>query len=564
VALASQIQGEEYYRVAIGQGMYTAELPSNIPDGYSAVCYNMVASGDSVENRIAIKRSSIDWKVMADTPAYGDTSAGPSTDNDGYFCQIDPWGRTPNKIAFAWGASGYTVPAEVPRGNYVELIRSAGGTGTDGYIQYGIADEFLGMCDYNGTVYFSIRANGIRKITNINWVTNTVTAVAVASAGTGTLKGLFTFKDRLWGWNNNKLYFTDLPTTPGGAPETWAFASNVIVFNPPNGNCQIKQVVSLGNKLAVFTTNGFFTLLVEGAPASWILRILDSRSISTSSQCAFESKGIIYYVNSAGVWATNNLTTTKLSAVIDDQWFLSKGMRVHTINFYEDGMVVSIGKISTDRKFFDIPYCKTFYSKLDPIGWAEWNINSYGLGTRDYHYALVWSLTDKIPTFQNAEPTVYAMIYVTDSTQVTKVRAVMQVRIFDGGTDEWQERDGVNHTLPVGIYLSTKRFDGGNPYNIKRAKRGMLEVFTSDAEHDITTSWDIDATVGEATEVRAKTILDQTVGVGSNLLQIPNQFYYRRAALNVRAELQTADSQIKIKDIAIAQDTGRAEFEQTR
>jgi hypothetical protein len=140
----------------------------------------------------------------------------------------------------------------------------------------------------------------------------------------------------------------------------------------------------------------------------------------------------------------------------------------------------------------------------------------------------------------------------------------MQVRIFDGGTDEWQERDGNNHTLPVGIYLSTKRFDGGNPYNIKRAKRGMLEVFTSDAEHDITTSWDIDATVGEATEVRAKTILDQTVGVGSNLLQIPNQFYYRRAALNVRAELQTADSQIKIKDIAIAQDTGRAEFEQTR
>lgn len=565
MALASQIAGEEYYRIALGQGMYTAELPSNIPDGYSSVCYNMVAAGDSIENRIGIRRSSVDWKILEFNPANGDTIGTTNPDNSGYFCQIDPWGRTADKIAFGWGARGYTVPGDVLVANHtLNLVRSIGGSG-DGFMSVNLTNEFLGMCDYNGTVYFSVRVAGVQKITNVNWSTDSITYTAVASSVGGALKGLMTFKDRLWGWNGNRLYFTDLPTTPGGAPETWPFATNTIPFAPPNGACEIKQVVPLGNKLAIFTTNGFFTLLVEGAPASWILRILDSRSVSTASQCAFESKGIIYYVNTQGVWATNNLTSTKLSAVIEDQWFLAKGTRVHTLVPYEDGMIVGIAKAAaSDTRYFDKEFCRTFYSKLDPIGWAEWNINTYGMGTGNYNLAMIWSATDKIPTFLNSEPTVYTMVWYTDSTDVTKTKAVMQLLIFDGGTDQWVDRAGTVNNLPVGIFLKTKRFDGGNPYNLKRAKRGMLEVFTSDAEHDFTTSWDIDASTSEATEIRTKDKIVGTVGVGSNLIQILNQFFYRRAALNLRSELQSDTSQVKIKDLAIAQDTGRSEFEEAR
>src|SRR5215510_1275158 len=111
MALASQIPGEEYYRVAIGQGMYTAEIPSNIPDGYASICYNAVASGDSIENRIGIKTFSYNWKVMDNTPAAANFNTVVSADNEYYFCQIDPWGRTANKIAFGWGSQGYSVPA---------------------------------------------------------------------------------------------------------------------------------------------------------------------------------------------------------------------------------------------------------------------------------------------------------------------------------------------------------------------------------------------------------------------------------------------------------------------
>ena len=327
MALASQIAGEEYYRIAIGQGMYTSELPSNIPDGFSPVCYNMVATGDSLENRIGIKRSSVDWKILEGAPNFNVIIDGLT-----FFNQIDPWGQDSSRIAFGWGSVGTSVPADTANASTLNLVRAYGATGTgDGFMSVALpAGQYcLGMCQYNGIVYISLTGQGIHKITAVNWSTDSVTYTQIPSTALSTLNGLFTFKDRLWGWGQgtgsggaNTLYFTDLPTT-GGQPETWALGANQIKFVGPRGAGMIKQVVPLGNRLAVFTTNGLFTLLVEGAPASWILRVLDSRSISTTSQCAFESKGIIYYVNTTGVWATNTLTVTKLSAVIDDQWFSS-------------------------------------------------------------------------------------------------------------------------------------------------------------------------------------------------------------------------------------------------
>ena len=563
MALASQIAGEEYYRVAIGQGMYTSELPSNIPDGFSAVCYNMVATGDSLENRIGIKRSSVDWKVMQTAPNIAGTVTG---DHLYFFSQINPWGNDSTQIAFGWGSAGLLVPSGASAGNNLNLVRASGAAGAgDGFMSVSLpAGQYcIGMCQYNGTVYISLYAQGVHKVTNVNWTADTLTYQQIVSSAGGTIYGLFTFKDRLWGWNGNNLYFTNLPTT-GGQPEQWAFAANLVKVVGPGGAGRIEQVVPLGNRLAIFTTNGLYTLLVEGAPGSWILRVLDSKSISTASQSAFESKGIIYYVNTTGVWATNTLTVTKLSAVIDDQWFLAQGPRCHTICSYEDGMVVSISKNTTDPAYFDKSNCKAFYSKLDPIGWTEWNVNRNQLGTGNYNLAMMWSMTDKIPTYLNADPTVYVMGVYTDSTEAVKTYPVYQFLIMDGGNDQYVTRANTLETQPVGIYLKTKHFDGGNQYNIKHAKKGMIELFSSDTTHQINTSWDIDATTSVGTEVRTNGLNDFVVGVGSNMIQIPNDFHYRRASLNVRTSLQTDNSQIKIKDVAIAQDTGRAEFEAVR
>jgi uncharacterized protein (UPF0333 family) len=473
-----------------------------------------------------------------------------------------------------WSSRGGTVPANTLNVPTLNLIRAEGThDGNDGYIAADMTNIGLvtGICQYQGTIYISALGGtvttvpSVHKITAINWATDAITTVPIASSNNLDIQGLFTFKDRLWGWNGAKLYFTDLPANAGAFPEAWAAAANVINFVGPNGAGKIKSVVPLSNRLCVFTNNGLFTLLVEGAPASWIMRVLDSKSISTTSQTAFETKGIIYFVNTNGVWATNSLSITKISMVIDDQWFQAKGQRIHMINEYEDGISVSVARLIPGTISFDRDSSQTFYTKLDPIGWTEWNINPYSMPARPERMVGVWSTTDKIPTYVNPEPTVYTNLWVTDSAVGNPQLSVLQLLIFDGGKDIYSDRQGTTRTIPVGILLKTKLFDGGNQYNKKFAKKGMLEVFSSSGlvnqKHIFTTSWDIDVTIDASTEKRTTPLDDFVVGVGSNLIQVPALYWYRRAAFNLRANLQDDSSQIKIKDITLAQNTGRGAFE---
>ena len=364
-----------------------------------------------------------------------------------------------------------------------------------------------------------------------------------------------------------ELYYTDLPAV-GGLPETWAFTSNFVPFVGPNGAGRIKKVVPLGNKLLVFTMAGLFTLIVEGPPASWILRLLDSKSISTTNQCAFESKGIVYYINSVGVWATNSLYNTKISGVIEDQFFLAKGHRTHSIVPYEDGLLISISKITeANLQAYDAPNCRIFYSKLDPVAWTEWNIETKSVHPTpiaNRRICSIYAITDKTATYLNPEPVVYALAFVTKSAEATPSNAVLQLLVFDGGEDQIVDETNTVVTAKVNLYLKTKNMDGGNPYNLKQNKRGLLEIYTSETEHLFTTAWEIDATTSDGQAVRRTVNQDFTVGNGSNLAQIPAMFHYRRCGLIFSADLQSNDTQIKIKDMAIVQNVERGEYEKIR
>jgi hypothetical protein len=534
---------EEIYEVELGSGMYTSELNSNIPDGFSPVCYNMVATGDSLENRIGFRRPSVDWKIQDPLFNYSTSEL--------VFTQLDPWSESSSQPAFAWSARGRTVPGDVANSATLNFVRAQGTVdANDGFMSVVIPAPVIGIAQYRGTIYFSQYNSGVKKITGFNWAADSMTYSAVASSSLNNY-GLISFKDRLWAYENSYLKYTQSASI-GGLPENWGSGLYLIPIVGPNGEGKIRKIVPLGNKLGIFTTNGLFALTVEGEPSSWILRVLDSQSISTSYQCAFESKGVIYYINTQGVWATNLLTTTKLSGVIEDQFFQATGARVHYITSYEDGLLASIAKttgFAIATSHYDKENCRIFYTKLDPIAWTEWNMNRNGFGTSSYQMAAVISTTDKIPTYLNGDPTVYAMLAVTDSTAAATQKAVALLTVLDGGSDNW--------VTPVGVFLKTKGFDAGNAIRLKRLKQAYLEAFTSDAAHSFEFSWDLDTTTSIGTEVRTSLLNDFTVGIGSNILRVPADFRFRRAAFNLRTELQSDTSQIKIKSLTTVIDTGR-------
>ncbi len=553
---------EEYYRVALGQGLYTAELSTNIPDGYSSVCYNFIATGDSVENRSGMKRSSVEWNTWIEY------IAGPSINTAlDRFYEISPWSGDSSRPAFIWASSGYDAETGgAALGTTLNLVRASGAIdANDGFMSVSIPSACSGVCQYNGSIYFLLNT-GVQKITAINWATDSLTYSAIASGTISGLRGLITFKDRLWAFSGSRLYYTDLPPV-GGQPETWAAATNFVQVVGPGGSAWILQVVPLGNKLIIFTTIGLFTLLVEGEPASWILRVLDSKSISTSFQTAFESKGVVYYVNTEGVWATNGLRVSKMSAVIDDQFWRATGARVHTITHYEDGMIVSIVKLaphsSGTPRYADHENCVVLYSKLDPVCWTQWDVGEYEKAEDDFSLIGIHSTTGKIPTYLNNDPIVYIMALTSRGTTVAARRTAAQLLVFDGGKDEYMTASTVVIDQ-VQLFLQTKHFDAGNQFNLKKSKRGMIEMFTSDTEHRMTSSWNIDATESFDTEEQLIITEDFSVGLGSNLIQFKADFFFRRASLNLRTFLQGDDSQIKIKDIAVAIDVGRNEFERVR
>jgi len=556
----SDVYAEEYYKIALGQGLYTSELSTNIPDGYSVSCYNMIATGDSLENRPGLKKPSVDWVSWS----YVAAAPSPASSIDAFY-EIAPWGGDSSKPAFIWSSSGYDAQTSgTAIGATLNLIRAEGThDANNGFASVSIPTASRGICQYDGTIYFLL-ATGVQKVTAINWATDSVTYSAVASGTISSMEGLISFKDRLWAFLGNKLYYTNIPTV-GGLPETWAAATNFVPVVGPGGASKILKVVPVGNKLCIFTTNGLFTLLVEGEPASWIFRILDSKAICTSHQCAFESKGIIYYVTTEGVWGTNGLKCSDLSKMISDSFFLSTGTRMHTITHYEDGMIVSVIKLtaSGDVANVDNAFSNVFYSKLDPICWTNWDVGNVDKPDTDFSLVGIVSTTNKIPTYLNPDPVIYAMGITSNSTLAAPKLAAIQLLVFDGAHDEYRIALSTVSSF-IELYLQTKHFDGGNQYAFKMAKRGILELFTSDSEHDITTSWSLDATTSVATEVRPTITQDFTVGLGSNLIQIRADFHYRRASFHLRCQLQTDQSQIKIKDLAVAQQLERAEYERVR
>ena len=77
-----------------------------------------------------------------------------------------------------------------------------------------------------------LHGGGVYKVTNFNWGADTITYQVFQSATGGVMQGLFTFKDRLWAFEDSMLYFTDIAPSLV-YPETWAFGTNNIPLLVP-------------------------------------------------------------------------------------------------------------------------------------------------------------------------------------------------------------------------------------------------------------------------------------------------------------------------------------------
>lgn len=547
------VDNEQAFPIEIGFGQYTADLPSAIPNGYCQEAINTVCSGESQENRVGFNYlSTVDYFVQQPV----------TFENDAFvFCYND----NPDYPILAW-----------PDGNFLCFIRGSARlfattpTG-DGFMRYNPENSIIYSIGNYGTITYFCSGLGIRKITSFNWVTDVPAVTSVTTALTG-LYGMITFKDRMWAFKGNMLYFTNAATTTT-LPETWSAVTQAIPVEGPGGSGEIVKIIPLGTRLIIFTSNGLYALTVQGEPPSWIFKTLDSRSQSNHRQCAFERNNLIYYVNTLGVYVTDGYEVTKLSSSIDDRFFTAtKGSVRYSLNFLSDGMLLSMCKVfkHTDNQlYYDNTYHQMFYTRLDTIAWSEWNLKNYQddvVGVFDgANIATVVSTSDSIYTFISPDPLSFMLLVASESTPAVPRASWFQLCTYDGYLNKLRlgvAAQGMRQE-PVHIKIRSSYADFGQSWNLKTVKYGFAEVFTSDPEYSFETWWVIDGFADDDHLYLTK-IDGLTPGEGTNLVKITAGFHTRRAGLSIRTVLQSVNSQVKFKNFVAVLHLDRREFKEIR
>lgn len=524
--------------ITIGQGLYTAELSSSIPEGYCARCKNFLAVGDSIENRFGMRQTSVDWNSI---------SATTIEDHIRLYKMFD--GDT-TKPVLAWPQIG---SGQI---NFLRSINKFSGVAPtgDGYMLATSGDnQVFSLASYRDRGYFTSDL-GIRKITAWNWTADTITTASVTTAITSA-KGLLSFKDRLWCFKSNTLYFTDIAAI-GGYPETWAPATNAIIIDGQSGTSTIRQILTVSNRMVILTDTGIFTLVVMGSPGSWILRSLDARSSVNSEQAAFEAAGLIYYADNRGVWSTDGLITAKISGTIEDAFFQTSYALKTKLNYLDDGMILSIAAYDKTAALIqcNAPASRVFYSKLDNIAWSEWNIDSTDATDSDfvdYRIVEIFGTSDSVYTQLTDTPMHYMLVVTSKSTTAVPASIQIQMVVYDSSQDSLRvplsSSTSELRTDEIILSLKTRYIDADMKYKNKQVKMAYLETFSSAANHILTSYWSLD----NGTLTLGFDINEPVVGEGTSLLKIPADFMFRKAALNIDAKMQGEDHRVKIKDATL-------------
>lgn len=546
------VNGEDAFPLEIGYGLYSADLPSAIPNGYCQEAINTVCSGESQENRVGFNYlTAVDYFVLQ--PVTFEHNAF-------VFCYND----NPDYPVLAW-----------PDGNSLCFIRGSARlfaqsyTG-DGFMRVNPENSIVTSVGNYGTITYFCTSIGIRKITNFNWTTDVITFTSVTTALQG-LYGMITFKDRMWAFKGNTLYFTN-PATTTALPETWSAVTQAIPVEGPGGSGEILKITPIGARLLIFTSNGLYALTVQGEPASWIFKALDRRSLGNHRQCAFERNNLVYYVNTLGVYVTDGYEVTKLSAAIDDKFFSSvTGSVRYSINFLNDGALLSMSRVfkHTDNQiYYDSAYHEMFYTRLDTIAWSEWNLKNYDAapGVFDgYNVATVISTSDSIYSYLSPDPLSFMLPVVSNSSAASPKTSTFQLCTYDGYLNKLRidgTPTGVKQE-PLHVKIRSSFSDFGQPYNLTYLKYAFAEVFTSDPNYLFETWWVLDSTT-DAQQSLLTVIDGDTPGEGTNLVKITAGFHSRRAGLSIHSVLQSVNSQIKFKNFVAVMHTERREFKDIR
>lgn len=533
-----EVYGEETIPIPVGLGIDSYNHPANLEDGFCTSITNMIADGTSLKTRKGFQPpDSVDTREAHNTIG------------------LNSWyGRIPNVSDATWPVAWYTTD-----GTSTYLIRQfdrddPSGTDTNPQIaEFSGLGNVVGMCAYLGRLYVN-EAGSIKYLTSFDWSAGTVTETAAASSPGVTTRGLFVFKDRMWCWDDTKIYFTDVPTSPGGYPEAWG--SNFIVIGAHEGLGKIWNIVPVGTNLYVFTGSGLYSIAVIGTPTNWVIRSIDKTVRVNHQNSVLEHQGYIYFVDVEGVKVTNGGEVKTISDSIRDVF------EIQVANHYffwklvpfEDGMIVCrqsvtiAGSYPSAANYKDITYTKLYYTDFENINWTEFTFNTT---TKPSDLLGGWS---RLEIHKSWQPNSYIALGHNNTTDSNHTSQLLK---YTGYQDKLRRLSQTEETAAVTGSFTTKVVRGQMFWS-KRAKYAYLNFSangtTSDA-YNLSYNWDTEA----LTATSSGTIDHNLVSPLEALTKIKADFIWRHCRLNVTFTLDANHTEYSFLGAGITNETERKE-----
>lgn len=261
----------------------------------------------------------------------------------------------------------------------------------------GSAPAIAGLCETGadfvtvakvGVDYYFGGPNGLWRLAGPAYTTWTKVTLPDATSG---VNQVIYYKNRLWVVSNGyagatltealrtRLYYS-APANPTSITSTINIAFN-------EGLGSLKAIIPFSDRIMCFTDRSVWNLFISGDTASWSQRLFLRGMGTVNPHSLLEHKGVVYFLNSRGLWKTDGNVLEEVSAPVR-KWITSFGFYEtlgvqSSIALYKDFLIVRI------HQGADLAAYTMFLYNVEWDAWSGVEVNdSLTHHDLNYEYAL--------------------------------------------------------------------------------------------------------------------------------------------------------------------------------
>jgi hypothetical protein len=401
---------------------------------------------------------------------------------------ISRWNRTTASATTAYRMHIIKSSAIGSGVNY--SINNPGGGGVNQY--------FGACCQYKDRLYFGYATPGstlelvgdVKRLSGWSFADadeSTLVQSDLPAFGTdpfgGTngkpIEGMITFRDRIFGWCNDKIYFTEVALV-GGYPEDWNFGNNILQVQSVEESCTIHNIIPLRDKMYIFTDRGIYQLYAVGSASGWYLQPVsrDYRVFGRNAVCLV--KDAIVFTDRSRIWLYNGDEFRQLGQEIDHEMNQATSA---TVTPFEDGFIVSCNVMSNAPASIS-------HSFITPVTFTAnwWTLES----SRHFYFNGTWSelvfyddessprtalaliggFTNKVTWAKDSEPTSYLVF--CDET-INDPKPLFFTLFYDRNSLRLDSFDTVDSTV-IGELTTGMISHPSSPFQHMDIKYGYMDM----------------------------------------------------------------------------------------